>query len=235
MINEETKQKINKTVRAAFARAGFDYDSWQPEIVPLFEIIGNYSLFVTELGGEEKLTARRAIAAVGQKSASSPVDNDKLSGFLYAAQFEDVLDGWIFTEKSEPTARRRFSAAHEFGHYLYHFLPRSEAHPGENLIFTESVSFETNEADEKRKESIIYVNDKQIGGATKFEMEEEADQFAADLLMPANACLNAAEIYGRKFGAKAVVARRMATEFLVSFEAMRRRLTDLGFYRATEI
>lgn len=236
-MNEETKQKINKAVRDTFAVVGVDYDSRQPQIVPLFEIIGEYSLFVTELADDRNLTSQRAIAAIGQKTSNLPTDNDKLSGFLYASQFEDVLDGWIFTEKSEPTVRRRFSAAHELGHYLLHFLPQlSEQPENKHSVFIEGVSFDKNETDEKNNPAIIHVtqdleNARQIGGSRKFEMEFEANQFAAELLMPRNACLASAQTYAKKFGAnKAVLVRRLATDFLVSFEAMLRRLKDLEFY-----
>ncbi len=70
-----------------------------------------------------------------------------------------------------------------------------------------------------------------IGAENKYEMELEADFFAAELLMPRNACLELAKTYAEKFGAnKTVTVRRLAAEFLVSFEAMLRRLKDLGFY-----
>lgn len=236
-MNEEKKQEINCATRAAFAEAGFDYDLWQPEIVPLFEIISQRSLLVTELANTQKLTSRAALAAVGQKQTHLLAEDEKLSGFLYAAQYEDELDGWIFTEKSEPTVRRRFSAAHEFGHYVLHFLPElAESNPAEILVLTEGLSFSTNETDVIH--STIHIAEdaekaRQIGGARKFEMELEANQFAAEILMPRDACLNAAEIYSRKLGNKALVTRRLATEFFVSFEAMRYRLTDLGFYQTT--
>lgn len=237
MKEEERKQKITKTVQDAFASAGFDYDEWQPKVVPLFEIIGGYSLFVTELSNNQKLTSRRAIAAVGQKNSNLPADNDELSGFLYAAQFEEVLDGWIFTERSEPTVRRRFSAAHELGHYLLHFLPKLLEQPENKYsVFIESISFDKNEIDEENNPATIHIaedseNTRQIGGSQKFGMEFEANQFAAELLMPTNACLNLAKRYENQFGAnKTIIVRRLASEFLVSFEAMFIRLRDLGFY-----
>ena len=235
MMNEERKQEINKVVRGVFASAGFDYDSRQSKIVPLYEIIGGYSLLITELIDNQRLTSRGAIAAVGQKNAKLSVDDEELSGFLYAAQFEEVLDGWIFTEKSEPTVRRRFSAAHEFGHYLLHFQPQISK--GANLVFTEGVRFFNNETDEKTVEADIYIaEDSEVGRRVPFteriEKEFEANFFAAELLMPHNACLYSAEMCEKQFGAnKTMLVRRLASDFLVSFEAMFRRLKDLGFYK----
>ena len=233
-MNKERKQEISKVVRSVFASAGFNYDSWQFGIVPLYEIFDGYSLWITELADNQQLTSRRAITTIGQKNTNLPVDDEELSGFLYAAQYEDELDGRIFTEKSEPTVRRRFSAAHELGHYLLHFQPQLSA--GENLFFTEGVRFFNNETDEKTVEANIYIAEDLEGGqrvpfAERIEKEFEANFFAAELLMPRNACLKTAKIYADQFGAnKTMVVRRLASEFLVSFEAMLRRLKDLGFY-----
>lgn len=62
-------------------------------------------------------------------------------------------------------------------------------------------------------------------------METEADFFAAEILMPRNACLQAAQVLklNPEKNKKALIDR-LATEFLVSFEAMKRRLEDLGAF-----
>jgi Zn-dependent peptidase ImmA (M78 family) len=60
-------------------------------------------------------------------------------------------------------------------------------------------------------------------------MEREANQFAAELLMPAAACRALVERFWPTFGRRAdVLTRRMANEFLVSQAAMKRRLFNLG-------
>ena len=55
------------------------------------------------------------------------------------------------------------------------------------------------------------------------QMEDEANQFAAELLMPEAACRALAQRYGGRSN-----PRRLATEFLVSGAAMRWRLKQLG-------
>ena len=54
-------------------------------------------------------------------------------------------------------------------------------------------------------------------------MEDEANQFAAELLMPEAACRALAQHYGRRAS-----PRRLATDFLVSVAAMHWRLRQLG-------
>ena len=60
------------------------------------------------------------------------------------------------------------------------------------------------------------------------EKERQANQFAAELLMPAHICYELFEKYSRGSRAtSAAIARQMATDMLVSFEAMKWRLNDL--------
>ncbi|WP_339381600.1 ImmA/IrrE family metallo-endopeptidase [Brasilonema bromeliae] len=143
-----------------------------------------------------------------------------------------------------PVSRRRFSAAHELGHYLLHFLPLLQTHQEnslkEPLILTEGlyVKKRSEDDDESKKD-----NDKSMAqftftngiqavidslGIDEKQMEAEADQFAAELLMPASACFALSKRYRGRFATKRdVLAKRLATEFLVSQEAMKRRLKDL--------
>lgn len=48
--------------------------------------------------------------------------HDELAGFLYV----NTSYGCIFVEANDRLTRRRFSVAHELGHYLLHFLPLLE-------------------------------------------------------------------------------------------------------------
>ena len=66
-------------------------------------------------------------------------------------------------------------------------------------------------------------------------MEDEANQFAAELLMPGPACRELAARYRGTFARRpAVLVRRMANDFLVSQEAMRRRLTGLALLQGPD-
>jgi hypothetical protein len=125
-----------------------------------------------------------------------------LAGFVFAAG----PYGWAFVRATDPLPRRRFTAAHELGHFLMHRegMGRFRADTDETL----------READ---------------GGAND-QMEREANRFAADLLMPAETCHARAEELRREHGCcpRGVLGYRLAAELLVSSEAARYRLGALG-------
>jgi hypothetical protein len=125
-----------------------------------------------------------------------------LAGFVFAAG----AVGWAFVSAGDPLTRRRFSAAHELGHFLLHreTMGRFRADTMETL----------READ---------------GGAAD-QMEREANRFAADLLMPAEVCRARAEELRARHGCgpRGVLVYRLASELLVSRDAMRFRLKSLG-------
>ncbi|QEL15339.1 ImmA/IrrE family metallo-endopeptidase [Limnoglobus roseus] len=112
-------------------------------------------------------------------------------------------DGWAFVTASDILPRRRFSAAHELGHAVLH----RETMGG----FISDVSISETDAAEGQR-------------------EREANQFAAELLMPKEVCWARAEELERDYKAcpRMVLAYRLASELLVSREAMRYRLKSLG-------
>ena len=232
-MNQAKKQKISETVRGVFARINLDYDDLPPQIVPLNRMFAEYPLMIVELPNGKTLSTSSAVKfleiEIGFEMPELAMDERKLSGFLYTAKFGDVLQGCVFTDKSEPTARRRFSAAHEFGHYLLHFMPLLKTAGTESLFLTESMTI--GDSDEIQSEIKIAedFDFKKIGVESKYEMEQEADFFAAELLMPRNACLKANQFMkGFAYKNKRAIINYFATEFLVSFEAMKRRLEDLS-------
>lgn len=234
-LSQEKKEKINKMARQVFVQNNLDYDDPKAQIVPLNRIFTESPIIVAELPNGKTLSTENAVKflerEIGFEMPDLQTDERKLSGFLYVAQDGKQFRGCILTDKTEPTVRRRFSAAHELGHYLLHFLPLLEIAHTENLFLTESLAF--GEADENKAE-IEMAEDfgfRQINQEKKHEMETEADFFAAEILMPRNACLQAAQILklNPEKNKKALIDR-LATEFLVSFEAMKRRLEDLGAF-----
>lgn len=238
-MNQAKIQQIRETARKVFAENHLDFEKFSSQIVPLNRIFANYPLMITELPGEKPLSTKSAFRflelEIGFEMPDLKTDEHKLSGFIYVAQYGKHLRGCVFTEKDEPTVRRRFSAAHELGHYLLHFSPRviDEA-INDFFAFTEGVSFgEKNETDEKEaKAKIQIVRGSEIPQYSEFdnwsEMELEANQFAAELLMPENACRNIAHFLISSCKNKKALIRKMATDFLVSYEAMKRRLEDLN-------
>ncbi len=95
----------------------------------------------------------------------------------------------------------RFTIAHELGHALIH---KSENHHYKPVRFrSDSISL-----DEKK-------------------LEQEANQFAAWLLMPENELLNE---LANKDSISEDEIRDIAKKFNVSFSAMNYRLSDLGYF-----
>ena len=126
---------------------------------------------------------------------------EPLAGFLYFAG----NSGQAFVNADDILPRRRFTAAHELGHAVLHRLRmgRFRADTPATLL----------EADESTD-----------------ELEREANQFAAELLMPEAVLLARAEELRSlhqccPFG---VLAYRLAAEMLVSRQAMGYRLKNLG-------
>jgi uncharacterized protein DUF955 len=239
------RARICEKARQVYEAAEIDFDRLSPSISPLGKLLAPFGLPVFELpDNREKLTFRTAIEFLRQYTGTNWLipagEENELSGFLFACENAGVYHGYIFTESSDSTARRRFSAAHELGHYLLHFLPMIEVFENDGmLIWTEGLSQTGDETNAPAKIAKGEADSPKFVWLNEREMEREANQFAAELLMPAHICYGLFEKYSRGSRAtSAAIARQMATDVLVSFEAMRWRLTDLGLWapreRATE-
>jgi hypothetical protein len=127
---------------------------------------------------------------------------DVLAGFVFAAG----RVGWAFVSAADPLPRRRFTAAHELGHFVLHRATMGS--------FRADTDATLREADDD-------VSDR---------MEREANRFAAELLMPADLCRSRAVELGEKHGCcpRGVLVYRLSSELLVSREAVRYRLQALG-------
>ena len=132
--------------------------------------------------------------------------DDKLSGFL----FRDVKakKAIIGVNGSHHVNRRRFTIAHELGHYLLH--------PGEPVhVDGADVAFRLNRRD-------------QDSSTGHDDSEREANLFAAELLMPAHFLerdLQSADIDLLNDGDVGHLAQRYA----VSAQALTFRLANLGY------
>jgi Zn-dependent peptidase ImmA (M78 family) len=130
-------------------------------------------------------------------------DSDEvLAGFVFAAG----RVGWAFVSAADPLPRRRFTAAHELGHFLLH-----RATMGRFRADTEATLREAEDDVADR-------------------MEREANRFAAELLMPADVCQARAVELAERHGCcpRGILVYRLSSELLVSREAMRYRLQALG-------
>lgn len=124
--------------------------------------------------------------------------DDRLAGFLFVAgRF-----GRAFVNADDILPRRRFTAAHELGHAVLH-----RERMGRFVV--DATIGETDEATD--------------------ELEREANQFAAELLMPEQTIRARADEMWQSYRAcpRLVLAYQLASELLVSREAMRYRLRGL--------
>ncbi len=237
--DDERNTKIAQAVHSVHEEAGLDPGTLESNVVPLFELIGTYPIRVMEV---KDLTygnaAKRLVAETGQ-SISFPERGDKLAGFLYSYEYR----GCIMVKAEDPIGRRRFSAAHELGHYVMHFLPLLDRRDvsSDSLVLEEGLAY----ADEGKATDELPSGQPTLTRGEESEapmpmsdvrrMKREANQFAAELLMPAPACEALVARYGHRFGgSRSALARRLATEFLVSQAAMKWRLEDLGLPETVE-
>jgi IrrE N-terminal-like domain len=190
--------------------------------------------------------AEHLTAYAGRPMIAAARDDAPLAGFLYA----NARGGWILVRSGDRLTRRRFSVAHELGHYVLHFLPlltrwsaagpshSTEDGPGDGAgpEFEEALPPAADEELVERGQISVgsLVDAPAVDGTGGADLEEEVDRFAAELLMPAWRCRSLVERHRHAYAdRRPVLARRLATEFLVSRQAMERRLTELGLGQAT--
>ena len=126
--------------------------------------------------------------------------------------------------------------AHELGHYILHFLPLAVPASTDSVnmpLLLEGLSHTDEEAlSEVEGAAEVTVASHAVAAVPRLsvgQMEQEANAFAAALLMPENICRKLVDVYQPRYGnRRPVLARRMATDFLVSRLAMRWRLENLG-------
>lgn len=203
-------------------------------VVPLATLLFAWPLLFEEI---PNLTRRRAAEYLSQRSGymiSLETDADyPLAGFLYAYPYFGEVWGCILVEKNDRVERRRFSAAHELGHYLLHFMPRikSRMEQGEYLYLDESLLLADETGVQLSHDSLMFASRSAataVPESDTLQMEIEANRFAAELLIPEAACRRLAERNPAR-----VTPRRLATEFLVSPAAMEYRLRTLGLLALT--
>lgn len=168
--------------------------------VPLNRFFEELNLSHVALAGLScgRVTEHLQSRRLSVESVGEPAD--KLAGFLFWSM--DI--GLAFVNADDILPRRRFTAAHELGHAVLHRdrMGRFTADTDATLL----------EAD-----------------AAADPIEREANRFAAELLMPEEVCRARAEELKQEYGAcpRLVLAYRLASELLVSREAMRYRLKSL--------
>ncbi len=210
---------VANAIHRLFADAGLP---WPPPArrtvvpVPLDTLIRTYNLVHDEIAGLTRAVAGAYLARWGVQRPELLEDASPLAGFLFA----NAGGGYILANADDPLPRRRFTAAHELGHYLLHFLPRLQAAQDAETYLVQDDSGETVREEEKSGD------DKALSLP---EMERQANRFAAELLMPEAVCRTAADLYAARFRTTPrFLEHHLARDMLVSREAMRWRLRSLG-------
>jgi Zn-dependent peptidase ImmA (M78 family) len=205
-------------IRRLYAAAGLP---WPPPAgrpiapVPLDRLVATYNLVHEEVLGLTRAAAGASLLRWGVRRPELLEDDTPLAGFLFA----NARGGYILVRADDNLPRRRFTAAHELGHYLLHFLPRRAARPEADAPFVQA------DGDDTVREA-----EKPAGEETPSlpEMERQANQFAAELLMPESLCRAARDHYAGRFRTTPrFLEHHLASDLLVSREAARWRLRGL--------
>ena len=213
---------ISKAIRQLFAKADLP---WPPPArrtvvpVPLDMLIGAYNLAHDEVAGLTRAAAGAYLARWGIQRPELLEDASPLAGFLFA----NARGGYILVNADDPLPRRRFTAAHELGHYLLHFLPRLQAaRDGETYLVQDDSDETVREEDKPETDEALSLS----------EMERQANRFAAELLIPETVCRTATDMYTARFRTTPrFLEHHLARDMVVSREAMHWRLRSLGLTR----
>lgn len=207
MTPADEAEWIAEAVLGSYRDAGVP---WPPEAsgpVPLHAIISAYNLAHEEVAGLNHAAASACLRRWEVRWDDIPEPDPSLAGFLYA----NALGGYLFVRRGDPVTRRRFTAAHELGHYRLHLAPELDRRGPDDAGMVE-VDPDVSEAD----------------GTSLAAMERQANRFAAELLMPEAICRDLVGRYSGKYGKVArFLIHQVAGDLLVSREAIAWRLYTL--------
>jgi hypothetical protein len=200
-------------------------------VTPLRRLILGQGLNQTELPALSSRAAMDYLLRNGGLRQSLPdATRESLAGFLYA----NSGGGCLFVRREDPVSRRRFSAAHELGHYVLHFprvLADAQRRGWDEVELIEVLPPAANPDSEEASNGVLRLMDSNGAALPSLdEMEHEADAFAAELLMPAEVVRALAAPF-IPHCSDVDLARRLSTEMLVSRAAMFVRLRHLGMLR----
>lgn len=222
---------IPEAITEVYRISGVSQPSSRWHVVLLADLLGGYNLTCTEIVG---LTSEAASSFLLRRGAIleplSNINQEPLAGYINV----NSVGGNIFVERRDLLVRRRFSVAHELGHYVLHFLPLIDAQAFEQFEQFEIVEALTPQVSEEDVDDLpvgqIYLP-QHSNIATLLppyeQMEREANQFAAELLMPETVVRGLLERYAANCMGDDLIWR-LASEMLVSRSAMRWRLHSLG-------
>ena len=214
-----TDPMVEVALKLAFAAAA-DYPlalppqgGLRPKVapVPLEKMLFEMGVVDKEVADLTRTAAAAALPALRIARPDMLSDQTPLAGLLYVTP----EGGCIMVRANDPIPRRRFSVAHELGHYLMHFPPESVV--DDEVTDDEPATIGDDDGDE-------------VDGAALAldERERQANQFAAELLMPEPIVRGLHEFYVERHGdTPRFVESHISGDLLVSRQAVRWRLADL--------
>ena len=212
MIHAVAGVRVAEAIERLHDAAGLP---WPPPVGPavipvgLDRLVATHNLVHEEVPALSRAAAGAFLARWGIHRPELLDDASPLAGFLFA----NAGGGYILVRADDPLPRRRFTAAHELGHYLLHFLPRLDAERDRVMQIVQDDGADTVREDEE---------------LSLPEMERQANQFAAELLMPEAVCRTVTELYAARFRTPPrFLEHHLARDLLVSRDAMRWRLRNL--------
>lgn len=228
-----TASIVIATIEALYAEAELPLPTIKQPVAALGLLIRHVGLINVELTGLAISVASDFLLRRGGAVEPLPLlTGEALAGFLCVVPNSG---GCVFVERKDIFARRRFSAAHELGHYLLHFRPRliSADSFDQPLLdaFPASQTGDTEPGDLPLGQ--LALPGVELASAEMERMEREANEFAAELLMPAEVVLALCGRYQPHLSGNDL-ASRLAGDFLVSRGAMRWRLRNLGIPMPSE-
>lgn len=156
-------------------------------------------IWTNHVGKYGKTEPENLARELGLKIVFEKLDAD-VSGVLVLRESSPV----IFINADQHSNRQRFTIAHEIGHYLLH--KQEQVHVDNEF-------------------SVVYRNNKSSTGEDQHEIE--ANQFAAEILMPEN-CVEKYLSENKITTITETTIAEMAEFFGVSLQAMTIRLSVLG-------
>lgn len=225
-----TIDRVLGAVTEAYRAAGLEVGGGAGTVAPLARLLKAHGIIADEVEGLTRRSAAAYLAAqAGRDMTTVRGKDESLAGFLYAS----AAGGWILVNRSDPLARRRFSVAHELGHFVLHFQPLlDDARTGDerDLLTLDEALPPADDADTGRGHVTVRLDMVSMQWIPSLEdSEEEANQFAAAVLMPEPVCRTLIATFAPRYGQRReTLARRLMSECLVSRAAMLRRLSNLG-------
>jgi hypothetical protein len=215
---DSTADLVTAAVHEAWAAGG--YHPSPPAVVgnrpavrpvPLEPMLAWFGVARQEVPGLTRATAAVARPELQIACPELVGDDTPLAGLL-AVSAGGAL---VLVRRDDPVGRRRFSAAHELGHLLLHYRP-AWIDGGDGTV--DVVSDDTSET---------VGADAELPGLP--ERERQANQFAAELLMPEPVVRGLLAFYAERYGTTPrFIEGHVAGDLAVSRAAVRRRLAGLG-------